>query len=74
MIKVGETVYTPRFCTVRIEKTFDNFHDANNEGYNEPTHYVGECYVFGKHNDFNHMTFAAVQKRLGCRWNTTDEK
>ncbi|BAL84665.1 hypothetical protein SELR_pSRC400140 (plasmid) [Selenomonas ruminantium subsp. lactilytica TAM6421] len=61
-MNIGDKVFTPRFCTVKIEKVFDNYHDANNDGYNVPTYYNGECYVFGKTVDLHHMVFAAVEK------------
>lgn len=63
IMKSGEFVYTPRFCTVKIEKVIDDANQARSEGYFEPTHYNHPDYdVLGKHTGVNKMTFAAVRK------------
>ena len=38
-MKIGDNVYTPRFCTVKINEVFDNARSAREAGYIEPTHY-----------------------------------
>lgn len=38
-MKVGKYVYTPRFCTVKIERVFDTAEEAGEHGFTEPTHY-----------------------------------
>jgi len=62
-IEIGDTVYTPRFCTVRIEAMFDSPNQAQHAGYREPTYYDSPDYgILGKHLAPNHMVFAAVRK------------
>ncbi len=61
-MKTGDYIRTPRFCTVKIEKVFNNVKSAKAEGYTEPTHYEGEYEILGKHTGINRMTFAAAQK------------
>lgn len=59
-MKINESVFTPRFCTVTIKEIFSNRLDAAQAGYTEPTHYHkdGWC-VVGKSLDLYHMEFAA---------------
>lgn len=61
-MKDGDRVYTPRFCTVIIERVFNNPMEAQKEGFTEPTHFHKNGWtVFGKSLDMYHMEFA------GCR-------
>jgi hypothetical protein len=62
-MKQGDYVYTPRFCTCKIEKVFTSAKEARSEGYTEPTHYENPEYdVCGKSIGVNRMIFAAIQK------------
>ena len=61
-MKKGDWVFTPRFCTVKIEAVFDSAAAAAAAGYTEPTHYQGEYGIAGKSIDLYHMTFAAYRK------------
>lgn len=62
-MKIGDTAYTPRFCTVRIVAVFSSESDARAEGFSEPTHYENPDYeIFGKHAGTNRMIFAAIKK------------
>ncbi len=62
-MKKGNCVSTPRFCTVQIEKVFQNEENARNAGYTEPTHYRDWEYgILGKHTGLNTMVFAAYKK------------
>ena len=58
-MKKGDLVFTPRFCTVRIEEVFESAKAAADAGYTEPTYYQGEYGVAGKSIDEYHMVFAA---------------
>ena len=61
-MKTGDRVFTPRFCTVIIERVFNNQMEAQKEGFTEPTHFHKDGWtVFGKSLDLYHMEFA------GCR-------
>lgn len=61
-MKKGESVYTERFCTVRIEKVFRSRETARKYGFIEPTYYEDDKYtILGKHTGTNHMIFAAVK-------------
>lgn len=60
----GDYVYTPRFCTVKIEEVFESETAANDAGYTEPTYYSDDEYkILGKSIDMYHMQFAAVKMR-----------
>ena len=61
-MKIGDYVYTPRFCTVKINAIFASEAEAHRCGYREPTHYKGEYIILGKALDMYHMEFAAVPK------------
>lgn len=62
-MKKGDYIYTPRFCTVEIEKVFRNQENAYKAGYNEPTHYKNPEYgILGKNIGINQMIFAAFRK------------
>ena len=61
-MKVGDYVYTPRFCTVRIAVIFENEAEARRSGYCEPTYYKGEYTILGKSLDVYCMEFAAIPK------------
>jgi hypothetical protein len=62
-MKQGDYVFTPRFCTVKIEKVFNTENEAREAGYREPTHYdSGDYDIMGKHIGENRMTFAAIHK------------
>jgi hypothetical protein len=62
-MEIGDFVYTPRFCNVRIENIFDSKEEAYKEGYTEPTHYNNPEYdILGKHIGTNRMIFAEVLK------------
>ena len=61
-MKAGDKVYTPRFCTVQIEKVYDSRREAYKNGYTEPTYYENENYgVMGKSIDLYHMEFAGYK-------------
>ena len=59
----GDTIYTPRFCTVEISEILTTA-EAHNQGFTEPTHYYSnpEYYIMGKVIGANRMIFAAVEK------------
>lgn len=61
-MKSGDMIYTPRFCTVRIDAILTE-EEATEQGYYEPTHYDKEpgYKVLGKHTGPNRMQFAAVK-------------
>ena len=59
-MKIGESVYTPRFCTVRIDAIFATTAMAHAAGFSEPTYYKGDYVILGKVLDMYHMEFAAV--------------
>ena len=63
-MKQGDTIYTPRFCTVRIAEVFENLSEARRQGYTEPTYYREnpDFDIYGKHTGTNRMIFAAVAK------------
>lgn len=62
-MKKNDYVYTPRFCTVRIEKIFASEEEARQEGYTEPTYYDDPDYgIAGKSLDMYHMKFAGYRK------------
>lgn len=61
-MKKGDYVYTPRFCTVRINEVYDTREEAAKNGYTEPTHYNGDYEILGKSLDMYHMKFAAIKK------------
>lgn len=61
-MKIGDLVYTPRFCTVRISTIFKCEAEARIYGYCEPTYYEGEYTILGKVLDAYHMEFAAIPK------------
>jgi hypothetical protein len=64
-MKTGDRVYTPRFCTVTIEKVFESAEEARREDYTEPTHYYENGYtVLGWCYEMNHMKFAAVYEEV----------
>ena len=41
-MKIGDSVYTPRFCTVRIDAIFATTAEARVAGFSEPTHFKGD--------------------------------
>lgn len=62
-MKVNERIYTPRFCTVTVEKIFESKKEARREGYIEPTHYSENGFtILGKSIGFNRMVFAGVKE------------
>lgn len=62
-LKAGDSVYTPRFCTVRIEKVFSGRSEAAKAGYCESTGYEADgAVVVGKVTGANSMVFAAYGK------------
>lgn len=62
-MKKGDYIYTPRFCTVRIEKVFEDEESAIAAGFKEPTHYVDSEYgILGKSLNIRQMEFAAYKK------------
>ena len=61
-MKVGDRIYTPRFCTVQIKEVFETEEEAMENGYKEPTYYKGDYEILGKSLDMYHMLFAAVKK------------
>jgi len=61
-MKQGDTIYTPRFCTVEISEVL-NASEAYEQRFVEPTHYNDPDFdIYGKHTGTNHMIFAAVKK------------
>ena len=62
-MKIGDYIYTPRFCTVNIKEIFESETEAREKGYTEPTYYQGEYKILGKSIDMYHMQFAAVKMR-----------
>lgn len=64
-MKVGDSVYTPRFCTVRISAIFASEAEARAAGFCEPTYYKGDHVILGKVLDMYSMEFAAVSKGAG---------
>ena len=62
-MKKGDRVYTPRFCSVKIEEVFPSREEAAKHGYTEPTHYHKDGYtVLGWFYELNHAQFAAVKE------------
>lgn len=62
VMKIGETIRTPRFCNVTISAIFSSEENAQEDGFCEPTHYNNVDYkILGKHIDTNRMIFAAVK-------------
>ena len=61
-MKIGESIYTPRFCTVQITAIFAEEAEARRCGYTEPTYYKGEYIILGRSLDQYCMAFAAVPK------------
>lgn len=61
-MKVGDYVYTSRFCAVKIKEIFTSVEDAQKSGYCEPTYYKGEYMILGKVLDQYSMEFAAIPK------------
>lgn len=47
-MKIGDSVYTPRFCTVRIAAVFKNEMEARAAGFCEPTYYKGDHIICGE--------------------------
>ena len=63
-MKIGDSVYTPRFCTVRIGAIFATEAEAYAAGFREPTYYEGDHIILGKSLDVYHMEFAAVPRTV----------
>lgn len=64
-MQLNEAVFTPRFCTVRINAIFKDPEEAKQCGYNEPTYYESEDYdIQGKYIGRNRMKFAAIRKEV----------
>ena len=62
-MKVNERIYTPRFCTVTVEKIFESRKEARQEGYTEPTYYNENGFtILGKSIGLNRMVFAGVKE------------
>ena len=62
-MKVGESYYTPRFCTVKIKEMFASRKEANAAGYTEQTYWENDVYgILGKSLDMYHMEFAGYRK------------
>ena len=61
-MKIGDSVYTPRFCTVRIAAVLENEAEARAAGFCEPTYYKGDYIILGKSLNMYRMEFAAVSK------------
>lgn len=61
-MKAGDYVYTPRFCTVRIQKVYESEASARMDGYTEPTYWEHHQYgILGKSLDLYRMEFAAYR-------------
>ena len=61
-MKTGDSVYTPRFCTVRIDAIFATTAEARAAGFSDPTYYKGDHVILGKSLDMYSMAFAAVPR------------
>ena len=62
-IKIGNRVFTPRFCTVTISAIYNNKSEAYSAGYKEPTYYSKDGYtILGRSIDMYHMEFAAARE------------
>ena len=61
-MKIGDSVYTPRFCTVRIAAVFENEAEARAAGFAEPPSDPGDYNLLGKSLNMYRMEFAAVSK------------
>lgn len=62
-MKPNDRIYTPRFCSVKIEHVYDSRAEAAEAGYTEPTYYNDPEYgVAGKSLDLYHMEFAGYRK------------
>ena len=63
-MKIGERIYTPRFCTVTIKGIYNNKENARADGFTEPTHYHSEdgYTILGKSVGVNQMIFAGVKE------------
>ena len=59
-MKIGDHVYTPRFCSVTIKEVFNSRNEAVDAGYKEPTHYHKNGWT--KVYKPNYMYFAAVKE------------
>lgn len=64
-MKIGDSVYTPRFCTVRISAVFATETEAHAAGFHEPTYYEDDHIILGKSLDVYHMEFAAIPRGEG---------
>lgn len=63
IMKTGDRIYTPRFCTVAIKEVLADWQEAWDKGYREPTHYDDpEWNIVGKSLDMYHMEFAAYRR------------
>ena len=61
-MKVGEKIWTPRFCSVEIAEVFDSEEELREAGYTEMTYLKNDNYiVLGKSVDLYHMEFAAAE-------------
>lgn len=63
-MKIGDFVYTPRFCTVQISAVFATEAETHAAGFCEPTYYKGDHIILGKSLDVYHMEFAAVPRTV----------
>lgn len=62
-MKVGDRVFTPRFCTVEIAEVFADRRAAAESGYTEPAHFHKNGWtIYGKSLDMYHMEFAACKE------------
>lgn len=60
-INIGDCIYTPRFCTVKISDKFSSVEDMCKAGYTETTHYNKDNNViYGKSIGVNRMVFAVA--------------
>ncbi|MCM1191056.1 MAG: hypothetical protein NC548_55075 [Lachnospiraceae bacterium] len=63
-MKVGDYIFTPRFCFVRIENIYLSEELLEKAGYTEPTYCQNDDYVIrGKSIDMFHMLFAAAPRK-----------
>ena len=61
-MKKGTKVYTQRFCTVTIDKVFENADEARKAGFVETTYTTVDNYAIkGRSIDCYHTEFAAVR-------------
>ena len=63
ILKKGDSLYSPRFCTIWLDEVFDSVEELRAAGFNEPTYFNNKRWeIRGKSIDMYHMLFAAAPK------------